>query len=208
MTSSFPLHTAAARGLAACHVCGKVQPELTGHCMRCHSVLHLRTPRSLQRTLALTIAATVLYIPANTLPIMTVEGLGGDESSTILSGVITFWQMHAYPVAIVIFTASVLIPIIKLIAILTLCYSAMRPSDPRKAMKIYRFTEIVGRWSMVDVFVVAILVAVVQFGSLMAIRPGPAAVAFGGVVVLTMLAAMSFDPRLIWDKAQENLPQA
>ena len=177
----YPPHTAAARGLAACHVCGKVQDHRVGRCQ-----LHLRTPRSLQRTLALTLAATVLYIPANTLPIMTVQGLGGDEASTIIGGVVTFWQMHAYPVAIIIFTASVVIPILKLIAIVTLCVAAVRPFDPHKAMKIYRFTEIVGRWSMVDVFVVAILVAVVQFGALMAIRPGPAAIAFdddGGDVV-------------------------
>ncbi len=197
-------HSAAARGLAACHICGKVQDHTAGHCRRCHSRLHLRTPQSLQRTLALTLAAAVLYIPANTLPIMVVQGIGGDESSTILSGVVTFWQMHAYPVAIIIFTASVVIPILKLIAIISLCIAAVRPTNPRRAMKVYRFTEIVGRWSMVDVFVVAILVAVVQFGSLMAIRPGPAAVAFAGVVVLTMIAAMSFDPRLIWDKAHQH----
>lgn len=197
--SAYPPHTAAARGLAACSVCGKVQEETDLHCARCHTTLHKRTPRSLQRTLALTFASMVLYIPANLLPIMTVEGLGGEEPSTILGGVITFWQMHAYPVAIIIFTASVVIPILKLAAILRLCWAAVRPCNPRSTMRIYRLTEIVGRWSMVDVFVVAILVAVVQFGSLMAIRPGPAAVAFGGVVILTMLAAMSFDPRLIWD---------
>ena len=199
--NAFPAHTAAARGLATCTVCGKVQDHRLGYCQRCHARLHLRTPRSIQRTLALTLAATVLYIPANVLPMMTVGGLGGEEPSTILSGVVLFWQMHAYPVAIIIFTASVVIPILKLVAILRLCWAASRPCDPRSATRIYRLTEVVGRWSMVDVFVVAILVAVVQLGSLMTIRPGPAAVAFGAVVVLTMIAAMSFDPRLIWDRA-------
>ncbi|NNM31013.1 MAG: paraquat-inducible membrane protein A, partial [Akkermansiaceae bacterium] len=159
-------------------------------------------------TVALLIAAVIAYIPANTMPIMRVDGLGGGEESTILSGVATFWAMHAYPIAITIFVASVLIPVLKLVALMTLCAAAAGwlRMPPRRLTKIYWLTELVGRWSMVDVFVVAVLVALVQLGSLMSIHPGPAAVSFGLVVVLTMLAAMAFDPRLIWDRALAERP--
>lgn len=199
--NSFPLDTAAARGLAVCHGCGKVQPVSNGHCTRCDAHLHLRKPHSLQRTWALTLAAVLLYFPANLLPMMRSTGLGGGEEKTILGGVILFWEHHAYPIAIVIFVASVAIPILKLIAIVTLCLSTRTCRRPRAMTRLYRMTELVGRWSMVDVFVVAILVAVVQLGNLMSIEPGSATVAFAAVVILTMLAAMSFDPRLIWDAA-------
>ncbi|MEO6786695.1 MAG: paraquat-inducible protein A [Chthoniobacteraceae bacterium] len=199
--TDFPPETAAARGLASCHSCGKVQPLDQVRCVRCHATLHLRKPHSLQRTWALTLAAAILYLPANLLPIMKAERIGGDQQNTILGGVIMFWQHHAYPIAIVVFTASVVIPILKLLAIVSLCLSAKRCTRPLAMTRVYRLTELVGRWSMVDVFVVAILVAVVQLGSLMSVQPGPAALAFTGVVILTMLAAMSFDPRLLWDTA-------
>lgn len=201
--TAYPFGTAAARGLATCHWCGKVQPLERGHCGRCDAALHLRKPHSLQRTWALTLAAAILYVPANLLPIMRADQIGGDEENTILGGVAMFWEHQAYPIAIVVFTASVVIPILKLIAIVVLCLSARRCTRPRAMTRIYRLTELVGRWSMVDVFVVAILVAVVQLGSLMSIEPGPAALAFAGVVILTMLAAMSFDPRLLWDSAED-----
>ncbi|MDB6174467.1 MAG: paraquat-inducible protein [Chthoniobacteraceae bacterium] len=163
--------------------------------------MHLRKPHSVQRTWALTVTAIFLYLPANLLPMMRTSGFGGGEEKTILGGVVLFWEHRAYPVAIIIFTASVVIPILKLIAIVTLCLSTRSCSQPRAMTRLYRLTELIGRWSMVDVFVVAVLVAVVQLGSLMSIEPGPAAVAFAGVVVVTMLAAMSFDPRLLWDAA-------
>ncbi len=199
--TKFPPETAAARGLATCHDCGKVQPVDLGHCTRCGASLHLRKPHSLQRTWALLFAAVILYFPANLLPMMRTQGIGGGEERTIIGGVILFWQHHAYLIATVIFVASVVIPILKIIAIVTLCLSTRRCSRPRAMTRVYRLTELVGRWSMVDVFVVAILVAVVQLGNLMSIQPGTAAVAFAGVVILTMLAAMTFDPRLLWDAA-------
>ncbi len=199
--SAFPPETAAARGLASCHGCGKVQPVALQYCLRCDGALHLRKPQSLERTWALTLAAVLLYFPANLLPMMQASGIGGGEERTILGGVVLFWQHQAYPIAIVIFTASVVIPILKLIAIVSLCLSTRRCHRPRAMTRVYRMTELIGRWSMVDVFVVAVLVAVVQLGNLMTIQPGSAAVAFAGVVILTMLAAMSFDPRLIWDAA-------
>ena len=200
MSDVYPSGSAAAAGLVGCHTCGKVQPQDCHRCPRCGDTLHLRKPASLQRTLSLTLAACVLYVPANTLPIMTVQTLQGEHINTILGGVVTFWNLKAYPVAIVIFVASVVIPILKIFFLFWLCWQvkATRPS-PKRASQTYGFTELVGRWSMVDVFVVAILVAVVQIGNLMSIQPGGAAAAFAAVVILTMFAADSFDPRLIWD---------
>ncbi len=198
------LPRAADVGLAGCHTCGKVSPVTVGDCPRCGSHLHLRKPDSIQRTVALMIAAVALYIPANMLPIMTVVELGDVTENTILSGMRTFWRQGAYPIAIVIFTASILIPLLKIIALSWLCLAASGKLHPSPGMlgKIYWFTELLGRWSMVDIFVVGILVALVQLGNYMTITPGPGALAFAGVVVLTMFAAMSFEPRLLWDRLE------
>ena len=199
---SFP--RAASRGLAGCHTCGKVSPVDLGDCPRCGSHLHLRKPESIQRTLAFMLAAAALYIPAILLPMMTIVELGDVSQPTIVRGMITFWRSGAYPIAIVIFTASILIPLLKIVALSWLCLAASGKLHPSPGMlgKIYWFTELLGRWSMVDIFVVGILVAVVQLGNYMSITVGPGALAFAGVVVLTMFAAMSFDPRLLWDRLE------
>lgn len=196
---------AAQLGLAGCHTCGKVSPVELGRCPRCGSHLHLRKPDSIQRTVALMAAATLLYIPANLLPIMTVVELGDVTENTIVSGMLSFWRTGAYPIAIVIFTASILIPLLKIVALTWLCLAATGKLRPSPAMlgKIYWFTELLGRWSMVDIFVVGILVALVQLGNYMTITVGPGALAFAGVVVLTMFAAMSFDPRFLWDRLEK-----
>ena len=202
---SEPLPRAAAHDLAGCHTCGKVSLVTLGNCPRCGTTLHLRNPNSIQRTIALMVAAAALYIPANLLPIMTVVELGDVTENTILSGMATFWRQRSYPIAIVIFTASILIPLLKIIALTWLCLAAtgkLRHS-PGMLGKIYWFTELLGRWSMVDIFVVGILVALVQLGNYMTITPGPGAVAFAGVVILTMFAAMSFEPRLLWDQLEQ-----
>jgi paraquat-inducible protein A len=202
---TFRPQSAAARGLAVCHTCAKVETVVaSSECSRCGAHKHLRKPHSVQKTVAYAIAATVLYLPANMLPIMTVESLGVRDESTILGGVVTLWNMHSYPIALIIFVASVVIPILKLFSIAFLCYGAMRPVAPVPATRLYRLTELLGRWSMVDVFVVAILAAMVQMGTLMNIHPGPAAISFAAVVILTMISAMSFDPRLIWDRAHDT----
>ncbi len=202
MNPDFGIPTAAARGLALCHSCSRVAPRKLRHCPRCRATLHLRKPNSLARTWALMISAALLYLPANLLPVLDVESsVKGTQKSTIISGVIQFWEDGDYPVAIIIFTASILIPILKVIALVYLCIAARSGSRPERNTRLYRLTEFIGRWSMVDVFVVAILVGVVQLGAVMSIRPGAGALAFAGVVILTMLAAMSFDPRLIWDAA-------
>lgn len=202
---SEPLPRAAARGLAGCHTCGKVSPVAKGNCPRCGSHLHLRKPDSIQRTVALMLAATALYVPANILPIMKVVELGEVTENTILSGMMTFWRQGAYPIAIVIFVASILIPLLKIIALSWLCLAASGKLNPSPGMlgRIYWFTELLGRWSMVDIFVVGILVALVQLGNYMTITAGPGALAFAGVVVLTMFAAMSFEPRLLWDRLEK-----
>jgi paraquat-inducible protein A len=198
------LPRAANLGLAGCHTCGKVAAASLGNCPRCGSSLHLRKPNSIQRTVALMLAAAVLYIPANVLPIMTVVELGEVTENTIIGGMISFWKTGAYPIAIVIFTASILIPLLKIVALTWLCLAASGKLHPSPGMlaKIYWFTELLGRWSMVDIFVVGILVALVQLGNYMSITVGPGALAFAGVVVLTMFAAMSFDPRLLWDRLE------
>ena len=200
--SGFPAGSAAARGLACCHVCYAVAP-VEGHaCPRCGSALHLRTPESLQRTVALLITASLLYVPANVLPIMTTSQLGRDIESTILGGVILLVELGSYPIAAVIFVASVLVPIGKLLTLYWLCWSVARRhrTSHRQRTILYRVTEFIGRWSMVDVFVVTVLVALIHLGGIMRVTPGLASIAFGGVVIVTMLAAESFDPRLIWDQ--------
>lgn len=203
MKSPFP--KAADRGLAGCHICGMVSPVALGDCPRCGSRLHLRKPASIQNTLALMAAAAALYIPSHLLPIMTVVELGEVTHNTIMGGMMSFWRTGAYPIAIVIFTASILIPVLKLIALSWLCAAAtgkVHPS-PTSLGKVYWFTELLGRWSMIDIFVVGILVSIVQLGNYMSITPGPGALAFAGVVMLTMFAAMSFEPRMLWDRLDE-----
>jgi paraquat-inducible protein A len=162
----------------------------------------LSAKESIQRTWALLATSVILYVPANVLPIMHTRLLGNEDPSTILGGVVLLWQMGSYPIAIVIFIASVFVPVGKLLILIWLNYSVQKGFDGKHSERIflYRVTEFIGRWSMVDVFVVAILVSLIQLGNTMSIYPGHAALAFCGVVILTMLAAMSFDSRLIWSR--------
>lgn len=196
---------AADHGLAACHTCGRVSPVAEGRCPRCGTRLHLRKPASIQNTVALMTAAAALYIPSHVLPVMTVVELGVVTHNTIIGGMMSFWRTGAYPIAIVIFTASILIPLLKIVALSWLCLAATGRVHPSPAVlgRLYWFTELLGRWSMVDIFVVGILVSLVQLGNYMTITPGPGALAFAGVVMLTMFAAMSFEPRLLWDRLDE-----
>ena len=204
--STYPDGTAAAEGLASCHVCWKLAPASEHECPRCGSAMHLRKQDSIQRTVALLITASILYIPANILPIMTTTQLGRPEDSTILGGVVLLIHHGSYPIAAVIFIASVMVPLGKLMALSWLCFRASRGEapSPDQQTRLYRATEFVGKWSMTDVFVVAILVGLIQMGGLLSIQAGVAAIAFGGVVIVTMLAAESFDSRLIWDQASQT----
>jgi len=198
--------------LTNCHNCNllcKISPHHSHHeatCPRCSAAIHFRKPNSLTRCTALVIAATVMYIPANLLPVMVVTSLGATEGDTILSGVIYLATAGDLPLAIILFIASIFVPTIKLIILYVLLISVHFKSQwrPRERTRLYRLTEVIGRWSMVDIFVVTLMAALVQIQGLMVIEAGFGAVAFGAVVVLTMLAAMAFDPRLIWD-SMENV---
>lgn len=196
--------SAMSAGLVGCHICGALSEAGADSCKRCGEHLHSRKPGGLNRTWALLFTSIILYVPANLYPIMDTVFLGDDSPSTILGGVLVLWAMGSYPIAAVIFFASVVVPLVKILALLWLCYMVQRGqgTSPLGKLKLYRMTEFVGRWSMIDVFVVAILAGLIRLDNLMTIYPGPAAVAFAGVVLVTMVAAMSFDSRLIWDLQQ------
>jgi paraquat-inducible protein A len=204
--------TAMRASLVSCHSChllckaAPVAQGLSMSCPRCGAQLHSRKPNSIARTWALIIAAFIFYIPANVLPITTVISLGKAQSDTIMSGVIYFVKSGSWPIALVIFVASVFVPLLKLFLLTFLLISVQRKSQwrPKDRTRLYRITEAVGRWSMVDIYVVTILVALVKLGSLATIEAGPGAIFFAGVVIITMFAAMSFDPRLIWDAQEPN----
>lgn len=200
--------TAARAGLASCHACGLVQPPQGAHprCTRCHTPLHLRTPHSIMRTWALLLAAAILYIPANLLPIMRTSSIVGSQEDTIMSGVVYFWQSGEWPLAVVVFVASILVPMLKLCVLVILVVCAQRRSAwrPMQRTRLFRIVERIGRWSMLDIFVVTLTVALVHFRSLAVITAGPGALAFGSVVILTMLASMQFDPSLIWDPVETS----
>lgn len=202
--------TARNASLISCHSCHLLSKaahdtrSLVLTCPRCGARLHSRKPNSIARTWALIIAASIFYIPANLLPITHVISFGKEQADTIMSGVIYFVKSGSWPIALVIFVASVFVPLLKLFLLTFLLISVQRKSRwrPRDRTRLYRITEAVGRWSMVDIYVVTILVALVRLGALATIEAGPGAIFFAGVVIITMFAAMSFDPRLIWD-AQE-----
>ncbi len=202
--------TAASRALMNCHDCSLLvrAPESHGHvdalCPRCGATLHSRKIDSVRRTWALLLAAAILYIPANVFPVMSVTSLGKVQTDTILSGAVYLLLHGMWPLALIVFVASVVVPLLKLTALGYLLVSIQLRSTRRVVdrTRLYRITEAVGRWSMVDIYVVTILVALVQLGALATIEAAPGAVFFGAVVVLTMLAAETFDPRLIWDAAE------
>jgi paraquat-inducible protein A len=168
--------------------------------------LHPRKANSLARTWALTLSALIFYIPANLLPVTRATTFGDIQSDTIMSGVIYFMSTGMWPIALVIFTASVLVPILKLNVLIFLLVSVhlKLPWRRRDRTRLYRITELVGRWSMVDIYVVTILIALVQLGALADMDAGLGAVFFGAMVVITMFAAESFDPRLIWDAGEDE----
>ncbi|MDA8259096.1 MAG: paraquat-inducible protein A [Betaproteobacteria bacterium] len=197
--------TARELGLAACHCCGLVSraPDAAAVlCPRCETSLHARKPHSIARTWALLLAAGTLYIPANLLPIMESGSLFGSQRDTIMSGVVFLATSGSWYLAVLVFFASIVVPSAKLLALAFLLLSVQRSvtGSARSRTRMYRVLEFFGRWSMLDIYVVTLLAALVQIESIATIRPGPGALFFGVVVVLTMLAAMSFDPRLIWDK--------
>jgi paraquat-inducible protein A len=194
-----------------CHVCHldvpvTDKPGKKPKCPRCLTSLHYRKPNSLQRTWALIVAALICYVPANTLPIMKTTSLGTTQYDTIMSGIIYLIHHDSWPLALIVFLASVMVPLLKIGILIYLLISVQirSQSKPKERTRFYRWAELVGKWSMVDVFVVTTLVALVQMGNLANISAAPGALFFCTVVILTMFAAMAFDPRLIWDKLENN----
>jgi len=202
---------AAHAGLLLCEVCGLLNRRREANrdhswCARCGSTLHSRKPDSVVRTWAFLIAAYVLYIPANVLPVLETEGIGEQTSDTILGGAMRLWSQGAWPLSVVIILASFAVPLAKLFA-LTWMLVSLRiggPADLQRSTHLYRVVDFIGRWSMVDVYVGGLLVALVQFPPFASVTLGLAAPAFGAVVVLTILASRSFDPRLLWDAAARS----
>jgi paraquat-inducible protein A len=209
MTAAAPtaLETALEQGLQSCPVCGLLSRPAPGtkadRCPRCDEVLVYRKPASLERTLAYLIAAILCYIPANLLPVLTTDTASGSESDTILQGVVLLWSPTGWPLSLIVLVASIMIPSAKITALLHLVFMVRRGSIHNRSQRarLYRLVVIIGRWSMVDVFVDTFTVALIQLQPLMSVEPGPGLLFFAAVVVLTMLAADSFDPRLIWDSA-------
>jgi paraquat-inducible protein A len=189
-------------GIARCRVCGRIDDvRLVTRCTRCGRMLRLPNPRaSAERTLAWLITAMILYIPANVFPVMYVSGLGGGAESTIFGGIWEFYRSGSLGLALLIFVASVAVPITKFVALGLLVWLTLRKSNAIRAQRVrlYRFVEFIGYWSMLDVVVVALTCRLVRFGSVVVAEPRPGIVFFCAVVVITMIAALSFDARSIW----------
>jgi paraquat-inducible protein A len=193
-------------GLLPCAQCGLlcrgVAADAGLACPRCGAALHARKPNSVARTWAFLIASVILYIPANTLIVIrTSDLLGGNEGHTILGGVVELWNDGSWDLAVIVFVASIVVPILKMLALGLLAITVQRRSHWRRHQRarLYRMLETVGHWSMLDVYVVTLLVGLVRFRGVAEVLPGPGIAAFGMVVVLTMLSSLSLDPRLIWD---------
>ena len=197
--------TAAQAGLVSCETCALLSRPADaaepGYCPRCGAELAWRRPRSIQYTWALVIAAAICYIPANVLPVLSTTALGSTDSDTIMGGVVLLYTTGSWPLALIVLIASVMVPLGKLVALSYLLIVVQRrsPGSNRERTRLYRLVEFIGRWSMLDVFVDTFTVALVQLQPLMSVEPGPGVLFFAAVVVLTMIAAKSFDPRLVWD---------
>jgi paraquat-inducible protein A len=197
--------TARSLGLQSCEKCGLLSrpaaDAVHGRCPRCGAALHFRKPDAVARTWAFLVAAAICYLPANLLPVLTTTTAAGTDSDTILQGVVLLWSPTGWPLSLVVLIASIMIPSAKILALGYLLIGVQRGASdaPVQRVRMYRVVEFIGRWSMIDVFVDTFTAALVQFQPLMWIGPAPGLFFFAAVVVLTMLAVESFDPRLIWD---------
>ena len=207
--SAIPL-TGLETGLVSCEVCTLLSrpadPAQPGYCPRCGAALAWRRHHSIQYTWALVIAAAICYIPANALPVLSTTTLGSTDSDTIMGGVVFLYTSGSWPLALIVLIASVMVPLGKLAALVYLLIAVQRGTvgGHRERTRLYRMVEFVGRWSMLDVFVDTFTVALIQLSPLMSVQPGPGVLFFAAVVVLTMIAAESFDPRLIWDSLEKR----
>ena len=210
--------TARSAGYLRCEVCERLTNPPAGavgaalECPRCHAALHDRRPRALARTWALVIAGFIFYVPANVYPVMTIELLGRPDPNTIAAGVRELFRSGMWEIGLLVFAASILVPLLKLLGLsyLLITIQVRRPGSRsgaagvgRERTLLFRVIEFVGRWSMLDMFLLSMLVALVRFGAIASIVPGIGATSFALVVVITMFAATSFDPRLLWDGSEE-----
>ncbi len=207
--SLFDAPSAYRLGYKSCLECGELLPLAHAQCPLCGAAVSVRKHDSLNRTMAYLLASIILFFPANLLPMMTTTAIVGSQNDTILSGVVLLWQHGSWPIAVVVFVASFITPLFKMCSISYLCYTCHRQSTKHIHFrtKLYHFTELIGRWSMIDVFVVALLGALVQMGQLATVTPNIGIVAFALVVFLTMFAMNCFDPRLIWDSCHHETIQ-
>jgi paraquat-inducible protein A len=203
--------TARNASMLACHRCHLLSRMKKDHafgsaCPRCGTTLHPRIPDSITRTWALVVAAIIFYIPAMVLPISKTTSIAGVQADTIMSGVIYFIHSGSWHIALVIFVASIIVPILKILILVYLLISVQLKSIRRSLdrTRLYRIIEVIGKWSMVDIFVITIMAALIKLGGLASFDAGPAALFFAAMVVITMFAALGFDPRLIWDSMEEN----
>jgi paraquat-inducible protein A len=204
-------HTSAAeQGMMSCKTCGLLcqipaAPQ-KNHCPRCQATLSVRKPDSILRTWAFLLAGYALYIPANITPIMEARSMRDNQIDTIMSGVIYLWNAGTWHLAIIVFTASIVVPTFKLLGLTWLAWTVQRGETRwrRARLRLYRFIDLIGRWSMLDIYVVALLMALVQLKLFASVRAGPAILSFGAVVIMTLLAANNFDPRLIWDEQKHD----
>jgi paraquat-inducible protein A len=203
-------HGTSMAGAIGCETCGLVSAPGPGHphCPRCDSALHARRPNSVQRTWALVIAAALLYIPANYYPVLSVVQLGAGQPSTILGGVEELIAARQYPLALLVFFASIAVPVLKLcgLSFMLIATQTGRAGWLRDRTRLYHIVRFIGRWSMIDIFMESLLGALVAFGAVITIQPGVGALAFCAVVILTMFAAETFEPRLMWDAAAARIP--
>jgi paraquat-inducible protein A len=189
-----------------CHATVRAIESSHALCPRCGARVHERRPHSLATTAALVLSAAALYIPANLLPVMHTHTFFSEDDDTIMSGVLSLIQEGSWPLALLVFVASIVVPLLKLVAMGWLLTSVARHSlgSALQKSRLFRLVEFIGRWSMLDVYAIALLVSLVQIRSLATIQVGLGALCFGTVVVLTMLAAQSFDERLLWDSHSDD----
>lgn len=209
LSQLFAVKNAREQGYVSCLECGHLLTDTHSRCDICHAKVKVRKSGGLNSPIAYLLAAIVLFFPANLLPIMKTTSLGSSQEDTILSGVLHLWHAGSYPIAAIVFIASFVTPIFKMLSMSYLCYTCHRQSTKKVLFrtKLYHFTELIGRWSMIDVFVVALLGALVKMGALATVEPRPGVLAFALVVFLTMFATESFDARLIWDSSQAGYRQ-
>ncbi len=198
--------------IIACKTCGLVQrrekldPGTAAECCRCGWIIGTRKVNSLGRTAALSLAALIFYVPANIYPILRMEFYGTHSESTVWDGCVKLFQDGQWLVAVIVFLASILIPLFKLLGLFFLVVTAKFKSVRQRQERtwIYNIITVIGPWAMLDVFLLSVLVALVKLGQLATVLPGPGLLAFTAVVVLTILASASFDPKLIWDEPDEG----